>query len=75
MTPNPKTATNKAAKNQSSQPQPPEGLSEQTNLSYRYGTIGIEAVAAAVRYAGAGTNPVDAPVVERTEDRFVETAV
>jgi hypothetical protein len=49
--------------------------SEQTNLSYRYGSIGIEAVAAAVRYAGARKNPAYAPVVQRTELRQHENAV
>ena len=45
---------------------------EQTNLKSRYGSIGIEAVAAAVRYAGATKNPAYAPVVSRAELRFLE---
>jgi hypothetical protein len=46
-----------------------------TNLSYRYGSIGIEAVAAAVRYAGTGKNPAYAPVVSHTESSRYENAV
>lgn len=49
--------------------------SEPTNLSHRYGSIGIEAVAAAARYAGAGKNPAYAPAVMRTEQRQHENAV
>jgi hypothetical protein len=45
------------------------------NLSYRYGSIGIEAVAAAVRYAGASKNPAYAPVATRIESRRHESAV
>lgn len=53
--------------------QPAEAGRERTNLIYRYGTIGIEAVAAAVRYADkdAGRKPV-AP---RIDQRFVESAI
>ena len=45
-----------------------------TNLTYRYGSIGIEAVAAAVRYAGGRKNPAYAPVAS-DETRLHETAV
>lgn len=48
---------------------------EPTNLSYRYGTIGIECVAAAVRYAGSGKNPAYAPVTQRVDQRFLESAM
>ena len=48
---------------------------EPTNLSGRYGSIGIEAVAAAVRYAGARKNPAYAPVAPRFELRRYESAV
>ena len=47
----------------------------ETNLTYRYGSIGIEAVAAAVRYAGSRKNPAYAPVVTRIEARRYESAV
>jgi hypothetical protein len=70
MTHNPKMA-----KSQSPKPQPLELRSEPTNLSFRYGTIGIEAVAAAVRYAGSRKNPAYAPVAHRTDKRFLEPAV
>ena len=52
-----------------------EGRCEQTNLDHRYGKIGILAVAAAVRYAGAGKNPAYAPVVPRIDQRLAEFAV
>ena len=60
--------------NPGASPQPSEGRCEPTNLSHRYGSIGIDAVAAAVRYAGAGQNPAHAPVVSRVDQRFVEAA-
>jgi hypothetical protein len=53
--------------------QPVERRSEHTNLSYRYGTIGIQAVAAAVRYAGSRKNPAYAPAAQPGLDqRFLE---
>jgi hypothetical protein len=71
MTPDRETAT---ATSQAGQPQ--ESRSEQsTNLSYRYGSIGIEAVAAAVRYAGSPKNPAYAPAAQRVDERFLEPAV
>jgi hypothetical protein len=48
---------------------------EHTNLSGRYGSIGIQSVAAAVRYAGARKNPAYAPVVTHIESRRYENAV
>jgi len=56
-----------SAKTQQSQQQASSG---QTGLQQRYGTIGIEAVAAAVRYSNPGkqqTEPVKAP---RIDQRF-----
>jgi hypothetical protein len=47
---------------------------EPTNLSGRYGAIGISAVAAAMRYAGATKNPAYAPVATRHDLRFTEFA-
>ena len=41
------------------------------NLSYLYGSIGIQAVAAAARYADVRTEPA-AP---RIDQRFVESAI
>jgi hypothetical protein len=75
MMPNPEMAKREMAKSQSSQPQPVELRREHTNLSYRYGTIGIDAVAAAVRYAGSRKNPAYAPVAHRTDQRFLEPAI
>jgi hypothetical protein len=70
MTPNRETATAKKEAGQQ------ESHGEQaTNLSYRYGSIGIEAVAAAVRYAGSPKNPAYAPAAQRVDERFLEPAV
>jgi len=44
------------------------------NLSVRYGKIGIPAVAAALRYRDAGSNPAYAPVVPRNDHRLIEIA-
>lgn len=66
--------TTQTGTNQKTQAQP-EGRTEQTNLSYRYGTIGIEAVAAAARYTGARKQPTDAQPAHRIDQRFVESAV
>jgi hypothetical protein len=52
-----------------------EASTDKTNLSFRYGSIGINAVAAAMRYAGTGKNPAYAPVVNRTETRRHENAI
>jgi hypothetical protein len=65
------TDTSKPAERR--EPQSVETRSEQTNLSYRYGTIGIEAVAAAVRYCGTGKAPATAPTTQRIDQRFVES--
>jgi hypothetical protein len=68
--------TNDTAAGQKPQRQSSEARGEERpNLSYRYGTIGIEAVAAAVRYAGSGKTPAEAPVAHRIDQRFLETAV
>jgi hypothetical protein len=48
---------------------------EPTNLSYRYGTIGIEAVAAAVRYADVRKDPTDMSAAPRIDLRFVESSI
>jgi len=47
---------------------------KETNLTGRYGKIGISAVAAALRYSDAGKNPAYAPVVIRTNLRLMEMA-
>jgi hypothetical protein len=59
-------------------PQAPPALQAQrpddhTNLSYLYGSIGIQAVAAAARYSPK--KPAAAPAVHRIDQRFVESAV
>ena len=53
--------------------QPPQATlaTEHTNLSYRYGSIGIQAVAAAARYSDVRKKPV----AHRIDQRFVESAV
>jgi hypothetical protein len=42
---------------------------EQTGLHHRYGTIGIEAVAAAVRYSNPGKKAPE-PTAPRIDQRF-----
>jgi hypothetical protein len=59
--------------------QPQQERREQTNLSGRYGNIGIASVAAALHYCNTGkdaANVKPAPVTERRFDlRFIEAAV
>ena len=47
---------------------------EITSLDRRYGKIGISAVAAAVRYQGAGKNPAYAPSPVRRQERAEDAA-
>ncbi len=54
---------------------PAEGRSEHTNLSTQYGTIGIQAVAAAARYSDIRKSPAEAHAAHRIDQRFVESAV
>ena len=69
------TARTGTAAKQNPQTSQAEGSSEQRiNLSYRYGTIGIQAVAAAARYSGVRTKPAHAQAVHRIDQRFVESA-
>jgi hypothetical protein len=60
---------------QSRETQSSDDRREPTNLSFRYGTIGIEAVAAAASYVGLGKKPSAAPVAPRIDQRFVESAI
>jgi hypothetical protein len=54
----------------------PERRGEQTHLSRRYGSIGIEAVAAAARYTDRRTSLAHVQAaVTRIDLRFVESAV
>jgi hypothetical protein len=54
----------------------PESHPEQNQLSRRYGSIGIEAVAAAARYADRRKSPAQAQTTAlRIDLRFVESAV
>jgi DNA transposition AAA+ family ATPase len=53
----------------------PVQASEPTNLSFLYGSIGIQAVAAAARYADRRKSPANAPASGlRIDLRFVESA-
>jgi hypothetical protein len=56
---------------QTATPQTPGG---HTNLSHRYGRIGIQAVAAAARYSSARKAPTHAQAGLRIDQRFVESA-
>lgn len=49
----------------------PEQSGDQTNLSYLYGSIGIQAVAAAARYVDRDKKPA----TQQIDQRFVESAV
>ena len=51
-----------------------DSRNEPANLSFHYGTIGIQAVAAAARYTGVRKNPA-ARNEPRIDLRFVESAV
>ena len=62
------------SRTQPSQATPPAQPGEPTNLSYLYGSIGIQAVAAAARYSDVGTKPGHASGVARIDQRFVESA-
>jgi hypothetical protein len=54
---------------------PAQSDSDHTNLSRRYGSIGIQAVAAAARYADGRKSPVHAQAPGlRIDLRFVESA-
>jgi len=50
----------------------PAQASEPTNLSFLYGSIGIQAVAAASRYSE--TKPAHVQAIHRIDQRFVESA-
>ena len=50
--------------------QAPEQAKEQTGLQHRYGTIGIEAVAAAVRYSNPGKKAAEPTTAPRIDQRF-----
>lgn len=71
---NPNTSSTRSA---TSRTQPAKAAQpvEHTNLSYRYGTIGIQAVAAAARYSGVRTKSASASAGTRIDQRFVESAV
>jgi hypothetical protein len=62
------------ARQQAPQLEQPGPRREQTSLDHRYGKIGILAVAAAARYAGAGKKPAGAPRAAQIEQRFIELA-
>ncbi len=62
-----------SATSQNSRPAQPSG--DHTNLSHQYGSIGIQAVAAATRYADRRKSQVHAPASGlRIDLRFVESA-
>ena len=61
--------TDKNTKAEGQKPaQPPKPAQDQTALQQRYGTIGIEAVAAACRYSNQGKKPPEA--APRIDQRF-----
>ena len=62
-----KTNIPATAEIQARQPERPSD----TNLSYRYGSIGIQAMSAAARYSDVR----EKPAAPRIDQRFVESAV
>ena len=48
----------------------PSQAREQTGLNHRYGSIGIEAVAAAVRYSNPGKKAAEPTSAPRIDQRF-----
>src|SRR5262249_29709479 len=63
--------TDKKTKAQSQEPQKQQQqASAQTGLQHRYAAIGIEAVAAAVRYSNPGKKPAEQPKAPRIDQRF-----
>jgi hypothetical protein len=63
--------TPKTNNNQATNPAQQERPADQPNLSYLYGSIGIQAVAAAARYSDVR----EEPAAHRIDLRFVESAV
>lgn len=70
------TKTNQQTDNQARRPQAtePAQASEPTNLSFLYGSIGIQAVAAAARYSDVRKKPAISDAILRIDQRFVESA-
>ena len=68
------TKTNQQTDHQTKRPQAtaPVEASAPTNLSFLYGSIGIQAVAAAARYSD--TKPAHVQAIHRIDQRFVESA-
>ena len=64
----PMTDKNTKAEGQKQAPQ-----HEQAGLQQRYGTIGIEAVAAACRYSNQGKKPAEPASAPRIDQRFEQT--
>ena len=57
----------------------PDGRGDRTNLSHQYGSIGIQAVAAAARYSDRCESPANESPAHKTSGpridlRFVESA-
>ena len=78
MTPRTRSRTSSAA-SQNSHTAQPDGRGDRTNLSHHYGSIGIQAVAAAARYCDRGKSPAHETVHAsapglRIDLRFVESA-
>jgi hypothetical protein len=67
------TPRTSSAASQNARPAQPSG--DHTNLSHRYGSIGIQAVAAAARYSDRRKSPAQATASGlRIDLRFVESA-
>jgi hypothetical protein len=69
------TANAGSTASQDSQPNPSSAPQKPTDLDGHYGTIGIEAVAAAARYSGHRQKAAAAPAAPQIEPRFIEFAI
>jgi len=67
------TPRTSSAASQNSRSAQPNSSGDRTNLSHQYGSIGIQAVAAAARYSDRRKGPAHAPAL-RIDLRFVESA-
>lgn len=66
--------TSLAANHEDRKPVESQRPAEPTNLTFLYGTIGIQAVAAAARYNGVRKGAPSVHIATRIDQRFVESA-
>jgi len=69
------TVKKNTADNQPQAQSTPDQERNKGGLEYLYRTIGIEAVAASVRYSGADRKPSEQRAASQIDQRFIESAV